>query len=279
MSEFHNYNNSYVDKEWPETSIIKFIKISKKVNCSLNSIIFYVILISYEINYKIKEEIVHVSLKNICLYIGLILVVALSACSGSSTEQKIYDHLQEAVQLEKGFEEQQDLIVDLEKTEQDIYEQIADLETEESDEIKKLSKQAIESIEERSDKVALEKESIDDSRAEFEKIKELIEKIEDKEVKEKVEEMYDVMMERYESYDQLHESYLTSLEEEKTLYTLLQKEDLTQEEYTDQVTVLNEVYEQVIDKNDEMNKATNDYNALKEEFYDMAEINEATKKD
>lgn len=219
------------------------------------------------------------SLKKVCLYIGLILIVALTACSGSSTEQKIYDHLQEAVQLEKGFEEQQDKIVELEKQEQEIYDQIADLDSEESDEIKKLSEKAIKSIEERSEKVATEKESIDDSRAEFEKIEDLIEKIEEKATKDKAEEMYQVMMDRYKSYDELHEAYLTSLEEEKTLYTLLPKEDLEQEEYTDQVTVLNEVYEQVIEKNDKMNKATKEYNAFKEEFYDMIEIKETSKED
>lgn len=219
------------------------------------------------------------SLKKVCLYIGLILIVALTACSGSSTEQKIYDHLQEAVQLEKGFEEQQDKIVELEKQEQEIYDQIADLDSEESDEIKKLSEKAIKSIEERSEKVATEKESIDDSREEFEKIEDLIEKIEEKATKDKAEEMYQVMMDRYKSYDELHEAYLTSLEEEKTLYTLLPKEDLEQEEYTDQVTVLNEVYEQVIEKNDKMNKATKEYNAFKEEFYDMIEIKETSKED
>lgn len=218
-------------------------------------------------------------LKRIGLYIGVLAVIILSACSGASTEEKIHDHLEEVVQLEAGFEEQQDEIVKLEKQEQKIYEQVATLESSEFDEIKKLAKEAIESIEKRSDKVSLEKESIDDAREEFEKTKPLIDKLEDKEVKEKAEEMYGMMIDRYDAYNELHDAYLVSLKEETTLYTLLQKEDLAQEEFTEQISGMNDVYEQVIQKNEEMNTATNKYNKLKEEFYSIAELEGSSKED
>lgn len=219
------------------------------------------------------------SFKNIYLYIALGAIIILAACNGPSAQEKIYDHLEEAVQLEAGFEALQDEIVALEKQEQEIYSQIADLEADKFDEIKKLSEQAIESIEKRSDKVVLEKESIAASQAEFEKIKDIIEKLDEEAMKEKAEEMYNMMTERFQAYDTLHAAYLLSLKEETALYTLLQKEDLTQDELTEQIMLINDVYEQVIQGNEAFNTDTVAYNALKEEFYTVAKLEVTYKRD
>lgn len=210
---------------------------------------------------------------------SLVIITILSACSGSSTEEKIYDHLEESFTLEKDFEEQQEPIMALEEKQREIHDQMATLESNELDEVTDLSEQAIENINERKDLIALEKESLDLSREEFEETKDLIEKIEDQSIQRKAEEMYEIMMNRYEAYNQLHEVYLSSLEEETSLYTLLQTEDVEEEKVTDQISTLNKLYEQIIEENKEMNEATQSYNDLKKEFYEMIELNVSIDKD
>lgn len=211
-------------------------------------------------------------LKRSFLYIGITLIIFLTACNGTSTQEKIYEHLEEAVHLESDFADEQDKIIELEKQEQEIYEQIVDLEMGEFDTIKELSQQALEIIAERSNKIELEKESIDASQNEFKQVEELIEELDNEEEKEKLEELYDVMLDRYEAYNALHDAYVQSLEEEKEMYSMIQQEDMTQEELTDQVNNINENYEAVLEGNEAFNKSTVAYNDLKKEFYELANI-------
>lgn len=206
------------------------------------------------------------------LLIGLCFILLLSACSGESTIEMIYEHLEEAVKLEENFAKQQEDINQLEQQEQELYAQIIDLQMNEMDKIKELSQQAIGIIEERKEKMNLEKESIDASKEEFTKIENLIEELDEAALKEKAQEMYDVMSNRYQTYDQLHQAYMNSLELEKELYELLQDENVTQEQLSTHIENINKTYEEVISENDQFNAETVAYNDLKKEFYEMAEL-------
>ena len=99
------------------------------------------------------------SRNKVLLTIGLFLII-LSACSGGRVEEQIHSHLEETVVLEQEFEAQQSEITELEKQEQEIYAQVIDLSMEEFDEITELSQEAIKIIEERSEKIDAERESI-----------------------------------------------------------------------------------------------------------------------
>ncbi|HLR41472.1 MAG TPA: YkyA family protein, partial [Virgibacillus sp.] len=171
-------------------------------------------------------------LKKTLLLLTISLVTFLTACNSGSTEEKIHGHLEEAVTIEADFEKHQNEITDLEKKEQELYSEIIDLSSEEFDEIRQASQEATEIIDERTDKIELEKESIEASQDEFEKTDQLIDKLEDEKAQDKGKEMYDVMMERYKSYENLYEAYTKSLKLEKELYTMLQKEDVEQEDLT-----------------------------------------------
>ncbi|MGY0692238.1 YkyA family protein [Virgibacillus sp. FSP13] len=210
--------------------------------------------------------------KKIMMVVSICLIAGLVACSGSSTKEKIYDHLEEAVTLEEAFEKQQDTIVDLEKNEQQLYGKIIDLGMDDFDKIKDLSQQAIETIEKRSKKVELEKESITASKEEFIKTEDLIDELEDKKTRDKAEKMYDVMMNRYQAYDSLNKAYTTSLKLEKELYTMLQKKDIEQETLTEHITKINDSYQEVLEANKDFNTHTTKYNKLKQEFYKVADI-------
>ncbi|WP_449353994.1 YkyA family protein [Virgibacillus natechei] len=206
------------------------------------------------------------------IILAISLSVVLAACSGESTEQQLHNHLEEAVSLEEGFEQQQGEITELEKQEQELYKQIIDLSEDELDQIQEISQQAIDTVDQRSKKIEAEKESIDASQEEFNQVSDLIEDLEEEETKAKAEEMYDVMDNRYTAYNDLYNAYTESLELERELYTMLQEEDLEQEALTDHINTINESYQQVLEANEQFNEYTVEYNALKQEFYELAGI-------
>ncbi|MFS0672292.1 YkyA family protein [Ornithinibacillus sp. 179-J 7C1 HS] len=204
--------------------------------------------------------------------VSLGIILLLAGC-GNSPETQIYNHLEEAVQLEEGFKDQQDDITKLEQEEQELYKQIIELGIEELDQINELADKALGSIEERTEKINLEKESLDASRAEFEKSQQFIEEIKDEEIKEKAKAMYETMENRFEAYDNLNKAYNESLVLEKELYEMLKKEDLQQEELQAQIEKVNVKYQEVIEANSVFNEFTSKYNELKKSFYEIAEIN------
>lgn len=207
------------------------------------------------------------------LLLGISALMILNACSGESTTEEIYDHLEESVTLEETFVEKQTEITELEQKEQSLYEEIFELSMDDFDKIKELSEDAISSIDERRDKVDEEKDSMDSSEKEFKKVKDLIGDLDDdKDVKENANEMYDVMMERYDAYHEIYEAYMDSLDDETELYTLLQDEDVEQEAISGQLDEINESYQHIIDTNETFNHATVEYNDLKKEFYKAADI-------
>ncbi|WP_339227555.1 YkyA family protein [Oceanobacillus sp. FSL K6-2867] len=210
--------------------------------------------------------------KKLLLILSISLAVLLAACNSQSTEEKIHNHLEEAVTLEEEFEKKQSEITKLELEEQDIYDQIIDLGMDDIKTIKELSNQALKIIEQRAEKIELEKGSIEKSKEEFNEIEALLDDIENEELKNTAESMHEVMNNRYSAYEKLNNAYTESLELEKELYELLQLEDLEQERLTDQINSINESYEQVLQLNEEFNNYTVEYNELKKEFYEAADI-------
>mgnify|MGYP001160540949 FL=1 len=207
------------------------------------------------------------------------LLLLLAGCAGQNASEKIYTHLEEAVQLEEDFEQQQEAITDLEREEQQIYSEIIELGMDEFDKIVNLSDQAIEIIEERRKLIDKEKESIKKSEETFLQIEPLLNDLKEEKLQQKGETMFHVMQDRYASYDELHAAYLASLELEKELYEMLKDEDLEQETLTEQINKINDSYKQVLEINDEFNELTIEYNNLKKEFYELAELDVSLEND
>ncbi|WP_079480445.1 YkyA family protein [Halobacillus salinus] len=197
----------------------------------------------------------------------------LSACTGPSAQEEIYDHLEKAVTLEDAFREQQQPLVELENKEQELYNQIIELSMNEFDQIKKLSQEAAGLVEDRREKLELEKESIEAAKEEFDKIEPLIGDLEeDTEVKKKAEAMYEKMQERYEAYQELYNSYDEALTLDTELYEMMQKEDLKEEDLQKQIDSINQTYTKVIEANEKFNQYTEEYNDLKKEFYQASDL-------
>ncbi|CDQ40263.1 YkyA family protein [Virgibacillus salexigens] len=207
--------------------------------------------------------------KSVLIVISFLLFM-MAACSSETTEEQIQGHLEEAVSLEKDFEEQQSKITELEKQEQELYSKIINLGMDEMDKIKELSGQAIDSIEKRSEAIKTEKASIEKAEEEFAETEDLIAEIEDEKLKETATSMTEVMQQRYETYHQLNDAYKNALALEKEMYNMLQKENLEQETLTQQINEINESYQKVIDLNNSFNEHTVDYNEQKKAFYEQA---------
>lgn len=213
----------------------------------------------------------------ICMAILLLASLFLSGCLNQETPaEQMYTVLEDVVAAEKVFEEQQSPLVELEKQEQELYDQIIALSMKEFNEIQKLSDKAITSANQREEHMKEEKQSIDASKEEFQKVPEIIEEMEDEKLKDKAQQLYDIMMERYELHNDLYSQYTDALSNDKKLYELFKTEDLTLEQLEEQITVINESYEKVLAANKKFNEKTAAYNETKLSFYKDAglDVNE-----
>nr|WP_275695457.1 YkyA family protein [Fredinandcohnia sp. SECRCQ15] len=195
----------------------------------------------------------------------------LTGCIGGPTpEEEIYKTLEKVVTLEKTFEEQQEPLIQLEKKERKLYDQIISLGMKEYDKIVSLSDEALNIVNERETKLNNEYESIKSSKEEFENAVKSINDIKDKDLKEEAEELVALMQKRYESYDKLYADYSEAINNDKLLYEMFKKEQLTLEELEGQINKINTIYEKVVSSNDLFNNVTNQYNEAKVNFYKQA---------
>jgi hypothetical protein len=202
-----------------------------------------------------------------------LIVAMLAGCLGNSTpEEKIHQILEETVNQEKGFEQQQQPITKLENEEKEIYNQIIELGMKEFEQIVTLSNQAIDNIEKREELLEIERESMLASQKEFEKVEQPISDIEDSESKQRAESLQKTMLERYQAHDELYNTYKASISLDKELYNLFKKEELKMDQLQIQIDRINEAYQNVISANERFNQKTEQYNNEKATFYNSAEI-------
>ncbi|APH05417.1 YkyA family protein [Bacillus weihaiensis] len=211
-------------------------------------------------------------LMNVSILTTLLLVI-LVGCLGPSPEETIYQKLEKVVSLEESFQEQQEPLLALEKEENELFNQIMDLGMKEFDQVVSLSNQALEMIDEREEKMQVENESIMASKEEFKGITLEMEKIEDEDTLEILENLQTTMENRYDSYETLYNHYSTSIKLDKELYEMLQNEELTMEELEEQISKINDSYEKVMNENEIFNGYTEEYNQLKTDFYQIAGLN------
>lgn len=205
------------------------------------------------------------------MLLGGIFLGLLTAC-GEKPVETVYHHLESAVELEVPFEEQQEPLQGAEKRENELFEEIVALGLSDMERISSLSKEALSSIDSREEMLEKEKESIEASIDEFKQIEGQQEKI-DEELVDQLMELKEKMLERYDSYQQLYDTYKQAIDGDRTLFTMLTKEELTLDELQEQIDLVNECYEQVTKNKEEFNRLTNEYNEEKRDFYESAELN------
>jgi hypothetical protein len=214
-----------------------------------------------------------VSIVNVNRIIFSIFAISflLTGCvSKEKTTERMYQALENVVEAEKAFEEQQEPLVELEKQEKEIYDQIMALGMKQHDEIVKLSDEALSIIDKRREHLQKEINSINASKTEFKNAEEIRNEIDDSEQKKKATELLGIMSNRYKVHNQLAKEYSSALDNDKELYQMLKNESISYEKLEDHVTNLNTIYQKVYDANEEFNELTAQYNEKKLEFYEEA---------
>jgi hypothetical protein len=201
------------------------------------------------------------------------MIALLFGCNGPKPAETIYEHLEKAVSLEAGFEEAQEPLVAAEESEQELYHQIMKLSMSEFEKIKSLSEEALKLAAERKSLLLVEKESIQASYTEFERIEPLVIELKEEELKKSADSLYKAMEARRSSYETLHDDYLEAIQLDVELYELFQKEELTIDELKAHIEKLNTQYEKVMMAKDDFNLKTDEYNESKELFYEKADLN------
>lgn len=216
-------------------------------------------------------------MKYIALVFSIVLAFTMTACqTGPQPQEKIYSHLEQAVKLEIGFENQQKEMIILETKEKELYDQIVTLGLKEIEKIKQLSTEALVIVEDREAGLATEYDSMQQSKKEFQKVEQVIEEIEEVQLKKDAKVLVDLMLSRYSTYEELYKAYGESIEYDKQLYNMFQNTDLTLEQLEEQIQKINSSYEEVLSLNERFNKITNEYNQKKKSFYESAGLDITT---
>jgi uncharacterized protein YsxB (DUF464 family) len=206
------------------------------------------------------------------IILGVAIFVLMGCVGGSSPQENIHKVLEETVAKEKQYVEVQKPLQSLEEKEKEIYSEIMNLGMKEFDKIVKLSDDALKNISERTDYIEKERKSMKEAKEKFSNLDEFITKLEDKKLKDEAGKLEETMTDRYQLHEKLTASYLDALSQDKELYELFKKKELTMEELEKQITSINEAYEKTIKLNNEYNSKTEQFNKLKQGFYSTAGI-------
>ncbi|WP_175988703.1 YkyA family protein [Bacillus sp. Marseille-Q1617] len=204
--------------------------------------------------------------------LGAAIFILMGCIGGASPQENIYNVLEETVAKEDQYVEVQKPIQGLEKKEKEIYNEIMSLGMKEFDKIVKLSDDALKNISERSDYIEKERKAMNEAKEKFSGLDEFISKLEDDKLKNEADKLAKTMEQRYQLHAKLTDSYLQALAQDKKLYELFKKKELTMEELEKQITSINEAYDKTIKLNEEYNTKTEQFNKLKQGFYSTAEI-------
>jgi hypothetical protein len=205
------------------------------------------------------------------VFLFFFATLILSGClNGQTPAEEIFEKLEEVVQIEKTFEEQQQPLVELEKKEKELYQSIIELNMQEYDEVVRLADEAIAITEKRKEHIDKERESMQESKAAFETVPDIIKQIDESDLKEQATELYDLMQDRYNIHEELYNAYSEGLVNDTKLYNLLKDEELTIDQLGEQIKIVNAAYEKVIDSNNRFNEVTEQYNQKKLDFYEAA---------
>ncbi|WP_082306854.1 YkyA family protein [Bacillus sp. FJAT-27245] len=198
-------------------------------------------------------------------------IMLLTGCIGKeSPESQLYEVMEKAVKAEKQFEAQQDPLIELETKEKAIFDKIMGLGLKEYSQISTLSDEALAIVAKRKEHIELERQSLEQSRQQFEKASAILDKIKKPELKKKAEFLYETMKERYEIHESLFKEYMNALEGDRKLYTSLKAKDVSLENLEGQVNKLNDTYSSILEANEKFNELTEKYNQEKLDFYKLA---------
>ncbi|MBS2968801.1 YkyA family protein [Metabacillus sp. KIGAM252] len=196
----------------------------------------------------------------------------LTGCMGPSPSEQAYEALENVVSKESPFKKEQKPLLELEQKENKIYNEIIALGMKDFNQIKSLSGDALKLVADRKERVEAEQKAIADSEKAFKDAEEALGKIEDEKAKKEAAELKKLMHDRYNSYNELAQSYKSAIALDEELYKMFQNKDLKLEELEAHISKINASYKEVMELNKKFNDYTEQYNTAKKEFYQAAEL-------
>ncbi|WP_342493478.1 YkyA family protein [Bacillus sp. FSL W7-1346] len=200
-----------------------------------------------------------------------ICTLLLAGCGGQNPLYEMQDAMTKMSEKEASFEKEQGTLQSYEKKEQQLYKKMIQTTKDHTKTVSSLSDQALASAEKREEHLKTEKDSMDQSKKEFQSVKEFAGQIKDAEVKDKAEQTVKSIEKRYASYDQLYREYQKALKQDKHLYESLKRKDLGYAELKSKLKTVNRSYSKVRKESKKFNQYTDQLNEYKQALYKTAQ--------
>lgn len=206
-----------------------------------------------------------------------VLSGGLSACVlygdfGEKPEENVYTAFENAAKQEKSLFDDAKKLEGLEIEEEELYAQII-REGKEHDKVaaKKID-QAVANVDEREKVLKNEQEVLAKASKEMKSVPNYVDKIEDKKLQKKVEEVEEAYKNRYETFQNMNEKYVELLTIEKELYERLKVKETKLKEIGEKVKTVNKLNEEIQKQKEVFNRYTKKYNEEKVAFYKEAKM-------
>ncbi|WP_280770766.1 YkyA family protein [Salipaludibacillus daqingensis] len=187
-----------------------------------------------------------------------------------NSSEMIYDYLEESVQKEIEIEDKQGPLTEAETNEMEWYGEMLALSN--IEDIEPLVDEAIASADERKSLVEEEQLIMEQSFSIFQEAEAFTEDINDEDAKNYADEFVIIMNNRYDTYEELYDTYLQSIEEDILLYEMVKDEEVELEELQEQHEMVNEMYNEISELNEQFNQLTAEFNDTKLAFYNEAGV-------
>lgn len=203
----------------------------------------------------------------------IIFIVLVTACQSEIIDTEIYEHLEITVETEDSLQEIREEMAELEEEESELYKRLIDEPFNNNELISEYIDQANELITNRQQLLKDEYDTMQLSRERFVQIEPLIEQIEKDSAKDSAKNMYEIMIKRYDIYQEWYETYLRRLEEETVLYTFFREDKIDFDKVNEQVETVNETYDEAKIILDNFSEQTTLYNQAKIDYYKKSDLN------
>ncbi|PCK21740.1 chromosome partitioning protein [Bacillus pumilus] len=200
-----------------------------------------------------------------------ICTLLLVGCGGQSPFDDMQNAMTKMSEKEASFEKEQGTLQSYEKKEQQLYTKMIQTTKDHTKTVSSLSDQALASAAKREEHLKTEKDSMDQSKKEFQSVKESAGRIKNAALKDQAVQTVKSIEKRYASYDQLYREYQKALKQDQLLYQSLKKKDLGYEELKSKLKTVNRSYSKVRKESKKFNQYTDQLNENKQALYKAAD--------
>lgn len=203
----------------------------------------------------------------LCICIMSILVVACS--DKGNIEDDIHQTLSDIVSAEKGIDELQQNINTYAENEKDYYDQIISLPVEDHDQLENLIEQAEKELANSEETIKTIQEQLIESKEMIALLPEYTDELDSTEKQNAYKDLYDLTDKRANTLDMYYSTYLEALQTSNELYQLILTDGLQANSVYDSIEAVNDIYDHLIEINEEVNTYTSEVNEQKGTFYEL----------